>query len=103
MPIAYVCSNCGYVLEVFINVGESMRGPSSLDDIIKRYGICPKCGKRLTINGKISLKINAVSDLKNPKKREELKNVIKAIKAKREEMERLKNVKEMLRKAKSRD
>ncbi len=100
MPIAYVCSNCGYVIEVFINVGESMRGPSSLDDVIKRYGICPNCGKRLSASGKISLKINAISDLKDPKKREEMKNVIKAIKAKKEEMERLRNVREMLKKAK---
>lgn len=103
MPIVYVCSNCGHILEVFVNVGENMRGPNSLDDVVKRHGICPKCGKRLSAGGRVGIKFYALSDLKDPTKRRELKDVIKAIKAKKEEMERLKNVKEMIKKARSGD
>lgn len=49
MPIRYVCKKCGYVLWSFERVGQDYFGVPAPEDIIRVYGVCPKCKHDLSI------------------------------------------------------
>ncbi|MEM0380422.1 MAG: hypothetical protein QXX35_04980 [Desulfurococcaceae archaeon] len=49
MPIRYVCKKCGYVLWSFERVGQDYFGVPSPEDIIRIYGVCPRCKSDLSI------------------------------------------------------
>uniref|UniRef100_A0A7C5TJZ6 Uncharacterized protein n=1 Tax=Ignisphaera aggregans TaxID=334771 RepID=A0A7C5TJZ6_9CREN len=52
MPIMYRCSNCGKLLYYYITgFNDDSTGMRSVNDIINLYmGICPYCGKSLSIS-----------------------------------------------------
>ena len=48
MPVVYRCSNCGYILDVFVRVGQNSYGVPTPSEVVARYGgYCPMCGKSL--------------------------------------------------------
>ncbi|MET1101812.1 MAG: hypothetical protein ABWW69_04975 [Pyrodictiaceae archaeon] len=50
MPIVYRCSNCGYVLHIFVKVGQNSYGVPTPSELANQYGgYCPLCGKPLNI------------------------------------------------------
>lgn len=49
MPIRYVCRKCGYVLWSFEKVGQDYFGVPAPEDIIRIYGVCPRCKRDLSI------------------------------------------------------
>lgn len=49
MPIRYVCRKCGHILWSFERVGQDYFGVPAPEDIIRVYGVCPKCKHDLSI------------------------------------------------------
>ncbi|HIP66398.1 MAG TPA: hypothetical protein EYH08_07745 [Pyrodictium sp.] len=48
MPVVYRCSNCGYILDIFVKVGQNSYGVPTPSEVAARYGgYCPMCGKPL--------------------------------------------------------
>jgi len=48
VPVVYRCSRCGYILDVFVRVGQNSYGVPTPRELASRYGgICPRCGHRL--------------------------------------------------------
>ncbi len=48
MPIIFRCSRCGYVLHVFVRVGQNSYGVPTPSELANQYGgVCPRCGKPL--------------------------------------------------------
>ena len=48
MPIVYRCSRCGYLLHVFVKVGQNSYGVPTPSELANQYGgVCPRCGKPL--------------------------------------------------------
>jgi len=46
MVVVYRCSNCGFVLDIFVS---STRGVPTPSEVIAKYnGRCPRCGKPLS-------------------------------------------------------
>jgi len=48
VPVVYRCSNCGYILDIFLRVGQNSYGVPTPSELASRYGgVCPRCGKPL--------------------------------------------------------
>ena len=48
MPVVYRCGVCGFILDVFVRVGQSSRGVPTPSEVISNYGgLCPRCGSPL--------------------------------------------------------
>ncbi len=48
MPVVYRCSRCGYILFVFVRVGQNSYGVPTPSELANQYGgVCPMCGKQL--------------------------------------------------------
>ncbi len=48
MPVVYRCKHCGFILHVFVKVGQSSYGVPTPSELISIYGgACPRCGHRL--------------------------------------------------------
>ena len=48
MPIVYRCSRCGFILHVFVKVGQNSYGVPTPSELANQYGgVCPRCGKPL--------------------------------------------------------
>ncbi len=48
MPVVYRCSRCGYILYVFVRVGQNSYGVPTPSELANQYGgVCPRCGKPL--------------------------------------------------------
>ena len=48
MPIVYRCGNCGFILHVFVRVGQNSYGVPTPSELMSQYGgICPACGHPL--------------------------------------------------------
>ncbi len=48
MPVVYRCKVCGFILDVFVKVGQNSRGVLTPSELISQYGgMCPRCGHRL--------------------------------------------------------
>ena len=48
MPVVYRCGRCGYILDVFVKVGQNSYGVPTPEEVLSRYGgVCPRCGARL--------------------------------------------------------
>ena len=48
MPIVYRCKNCGFILHVFVRVGQNSYGVPTPSELASWYGgICPRCGAPL--------------------------------------------------------
>lgn len=53
MPIVYRCHRCGFILHVFVRVGQNSYGVPTPSELASQFGgICPRCGAPL---GKPSL------------------------------------------------
>jgi hypothetical protein len=53
MPIVYRCRRCGFILHVFVKVGQNSYGVPTPSELASQFGgICPRCGAPL---GKPSL------------------------------------------------
>ena len=49
MPIVYRCKHCGFILHVFVRVGQNSYGVPTPSELMSQYGDhCPRCGHRLT-------------------------------------------------------
>ncbi len=50
MPIVYRCSRCGFILHVFVKVGQNSYGVPTPSELANQYGgVCPRCGKPLNL------------------------------------------------------
>ena len=50
MPIVYRCSRCGFILHVFVKVGQNSYGVPTPSELANQYGgVCPRCGKPLEV------------------------------------------------------
>jgi DNA-directed RNA polymerase subunit RPC12/RpoP len=48
LPIVFRCSRCGYILHVFVKVGQNSYGVPTPSELANQYGgVCPRCGKPL--------------------------------------------------------
>lgn len=48
MPIVYRCKVCGFILHVFVRVGQNSYGVPTPSELMSQYGgICPRCGHQL--------------------------------------------------------
>ena len=48
MPIVYRCKSCGFILHVFVKVGQNSYGVPTPSELASWYGgICPMCGHPL--------------------------------------------------------
>ncbi len=48
MPIVYRCKHCGFILHVFVRVGQNSYGVPTPSELMSQYGgICPRCGHPL--------------------------------------------------------
>lgn len=66
MPVRYVCKRCGHILWNFERVGQDYFGVPAPEDIIRIYGVCPRCKCDLTIPSiddiTIKLRAEALAD-----------------------------------------
>ncbi len=48
VPIVYRCKRCGFILHVFVKVGQNSYGIPTPSELASQYGDqCPYCGRRL--------------------------------------------------------
>jgi len=48
LPIVYRCKVCGFLLHVFVRVGQNSYGVPTPSELMSQYGgICPRCGHSL--------------------------------------------------------
>ena len=48
MPIVYRCSRCGYILHIFVRVGQNSYGVPTPAELANQYGgLCPACNHPL--------------------------------------------------------
>ena len=48
MPVVYRCKHCGFILHVFVRVGQDTYGVPTPRELRSIYGgLCPRCGHRL--------------------------------------------------------
>ena len=48
MPIVFRCGRCGYILHIFVKVGQNSYGVPTPSELSNQYGgVCPRCGKPL--------------------------------------------------------
>ena len=67
MPIVYRCHRCGFILHVFVRVGQNSYGVPTPSELASQFGgICPRCGAPLgkpTLNDIIT-KPNGAEELR---------------------------------------
>ncbi|MET1128348.1 MAG: hypothetical protein ABWW70_03425 [Thermoproteota archaeon] len=66
MPVVYRCGVCGFILHIFVKVGQNSYGVPTPSEVISQFGgMCPRCGSELRRPGvrDVAIKPNGLVEL----------------------------------------